>query len=166
MSSQWKKEVCRNPECTKMTELKNCSRCKRAKYCSKECQRKDWKEHKPLCVPGEEVDSKTEEKDMEAVSAALEMLSEEAKKKVEEPGECLLLELEGLPVKGQTLKGRVRGVPWEEAKEVIKRKSTAKDMKEMEVLQKTRRSGFIHAVIVYNTMGIVNSYSLKLGTTL
>lgn len=149
-----------------MTELKNCGRCKRAKYCSKECQGKDWKEHKPLCIPGEKVDSHTVEKDMEAVSAALESLSEEVQKKIVQPENCLLLELDGLPVKGQTLKGRVRGLPWEEAKKVLKTKATEQDMKDMEVVQKTRRSGFIHAVIVYNLMEMVNSYSLKLGTTL
>jgi MYND finger len=30
--------------------LLTCVRCKLAKYCSKECQRADWKEHKGLCV--------------------------------------------------------------------------------------------------------------------
>ena len=29
-------------------KLKNCVRC-REKYCSKECQRKDWKSHKKIC---------------------------------------------------------------------------------------------------------------------
>jgi hypothetical protein len=30
--------------------LLNCSRCKKAQYCSSECQRKDWKKHKPSCA--------------------------------------------------------------------------------------------------------------------
>jgi len=30
--------------------LKQCSRCKSAWYCSSECQRKDWKDHKKSCV--------------------------------------------------------------------------------------------------------------------
>jgi len=30
-------------------KLKKCSICKAAWYCSKECQRKDWKKHKPDC---------------------------------------------------------------------------------------------------------------------
>ena len=29
--------------------LKTCSRCKKVKYCSKECQVKDWKLHKKNC---------------------------------------------------------------------------------------------------------------------
>jgi splicing suppressor protein 51 len=35
--------------CGKMTELQQCSKCKSVKYCSKECQKKDWKAHKKLC---------------------------------------------------------------------------------------------------------------------
>jgi hypothetical protein len=31
--------------------LLTCTRCKLAKYCSKECQKADWKEHKAVCVP-------------------------------------------------------------------------------------------------------------------
>lgn len=34
--------------CEKETETK-CSRCKAKRYCSVECQRKDWKEHKKTC---------------------------------------------------------------------------------------------------------------------
>ncbi|CAH0385498.1 unnamed protein product [Bemisia tabaci] len=30
-------------------ELLTCSRCKRVKYCSQDCQKKDWKSHKPSC---------------------------------------------------------------------------------------------------------------------
>ncbi|CAH0393731.1 unnamed protein product [Bemisia tabaci] len=29
--------------------LKNCSKCGLAKYCSRECQKADWKKHKPFC---------------------------------------------------------------------------------------------------------------------
>jgi hypothetical protein len=28
--------------------LKKCSQCKNAFYCSKECQKEDWKEHQPI----------------------------------------------------------------------------------------------------------------------
>jgi len=31
------------------TKLSNCSACNRAQYCSGECQRADWKKHKPIC---------------------------------------------------------------------------------------------------------------------
>ena len=31
------------------TKLSNCSACNRAQYCSGDCQRADWKEHKPIC---------------------------------------------------------------------------------------------------------------------
>ena len=30
-------------------KLKSCSRCKRVRYCSRECQVKDWKTHKKFC---------------------------------------------------------------------------------------------------------------------
>ena len=29
--------------------LKSCSQCKSIFYCSVDCQRADWKEHKPIC---------------------------------------------------------------------------------------------------------------------
>lgn len=37
--------------CTKVGDLKTCSRCKKARYCSTICQTKDWKEldHKKIC---------------------------------------------------------------------------------------------------------------------
>jgi hypothetical protein len=33
----------------KEKKLMSCSRCKKTKYCSVECQKKDWKEHKKCC---------------------------------------------------------------------------------------------------------------------
>ena len=33
----------------KSVSLKKCSRCKKVKYCSVECQTKDWKSHKIGC---------------------------------------------------------------------------------------------------------------------
>lgn len=43
---------CSNPACDigeAEVKLKTCSRCHNAMYCSVECQRKHWAEHKPLC---------------------------------------------------------------------------------------------------------------------
>ena len=42
---------CRN--CSKISEqaaLFICSRCGRSHYCSKKCQKEDWKRHKPECT--------------------------------------------------------------------------------------------------------------------
>jgi hypothetical protein len=35
------------------SELMNCSRCHKAKYCSRDCQRTDWKKHKGVCRAAE-----------------------------------------------------------------------------------------------------------------
>lgn len=34
-------------------ELKRCSRCRSASYCSVECQRADWQLHRQVCRPAE-----------------------------------------------------------------------------------------------------------------
>ncbi|KAJ7451783.1 hypothetical protein B0H11DRAFT_309102 [Mycena galericulata] len=36
-------------QCFNYENLKQCGRCKCASYCSVECQKKNWKQHKPLC---------------------------------------------------------------------------------------------------------------------
>ena len=47
------KEVC--AKCGRPGKrLLTCARCKTRKYCSKECQTADWKEHKQTCAPPEE----------------------------------------------------------------------------------------------------------------
>lgn len=52
-------------KCNKMEQtlefqgsLQKCSRCRAAWYCSKECQRADWKDHKPFCKPVSKKESK------------------------------------------------------------------------------------------------------------
>jgi MYND finger len=35
--------------CGKTSSLMNCKRCKSVAYCSADCQRRDWKTHKPTC---------------------------------------------------------------------------------------------------------------------
>lgn len=39
--------------CEKEGELKHCSGCQHAFYCSKACQKKHWEKHKPTCLPPE-----------------------------------------------------------------------------------------------------------------
>jgi hypothetical protein len=52
---------CSNPGCKKPfgyknSELSKCAKCKKARYCNKDCQKEDWKSwgHKELCSPGTE----------------------------------------------------------------------------------------------------------------
>ena len=44
---------CSSPSCMAILDLKQyqsmCSACKRVRYCTRQCQRSDWKRHKPLC---------------------------------------------------------------------------------------------------------------------
>ena len=37
--------------CSGTQNLSNCGRCRKVKYCSKDCQKKDWKNHKSNCKP-------------------------------------------------------------------------------------------------------------------
>ena len=39
--------------CGAFAQVKRCGRCRSACYCSVECQRKHWKQHKPVCVPSD-----------------------------------------------------------------------------------------------------------------
>ncbi|KAJ7775332.1 hypothetical protein B0H16DRAFT_1506984 [Mycena metata] len=53
-------EMCEN--CTEYrTDLRRCSGCGIVRYCSKECQKAHWKEHKPHCVLNAEMAKKSED---------------------------------------------------------------------------------------------------------
>ena len=39
---------------TTTEKLLQCSRCKVARYCSQQCQKNHWAQHKPLCIPPQE----------------------------------------------------------------------------------------------------------------
>ena len=41
-------EVCRSPGCGKSAPYR-CTRCREVWYCSRECQKSHWGEHKPSC---------------------------------------------------------------------------------------------------------------------
>ena len=41
--------ICVYSNCTNTHQLMRCSRCKLAEYCSKDCQKNDWKNHKTVC---------------------------------------------------------------------------------------------------------------------
>ena len=48
--------MCANDSCCKVEpengpKFKVCSRCKMRYYCSRECQKADWQDHKKMCVP-------------------------------------------------------------------------------------------------------------------
>jgi len=48
--------------------LLTCSRCKLTYYCSKECQKLDWKRHKLLCVPVDKAFKKTADSGRQSIS--------------------------------------------------------------------------------------------------
>ena len=50
--------VCDNKDCDNKGPTKNCSRCKLVYYCSRDCQKKDWKTHKTDCHLMDEMKAK------------------------------------------------------------------------------------------------------------
>lgn len=49
MNDIYDKTTCGNLDCKVTTNLKSCLNCKIIKYCSKECQKTHWTEHKHIC---------------------------------------------------------------------------------------------------------------------
>ena len=51
---------CENPACKNVDggKLRKCANCKVALYCSTECQKKHWQEHKPVCKKNKEAGEK------------------------------------------------------------------------------------------------------------
>ena len=45
-----KRNQCRTCEATEPADMKRCSACMVARYCSPACQRRDWAQHKKYCV--------------------------------------------------------------------------------------------------------------------
>jgi hypothetical protein len=49
-------DKCKNPQCQKVRAMgekrKVCSKCSRVTYCSRECQKADWRRHKSSCFEG------------------------------------------------------------------------------------------------------------------
>ncbi len=41
---------CTEAECASEEASNVCARCQAVRYCSRECQRADWKAHKPVCT--------------------------------------------------------------------------------------------------------------------
>ena len=54
--------ICCQKDCHNDGDLR-CSRCKKVNYCSKECQRSDWKQHKKQCKKPEKERSSSKNND-------------------------------------------------------------------------------------------------------
>eukprot|EP00942_MAST-04A_sp_MAST-4A-sp1_P004071 g4071.t1 len=55
--------------CPKFPKPLRCSRCRKATYCSKECQKSNWKQHKKVCLTPDAAAAKKLEKDLRFFSA-------------------------------------------------------------------------------------------------
>ena len=48
--------ACKKRKSELETSLKYCAKCKEAEYCSRECQKGDWKRHKQFCAGKSQID--------------------------------------------------------------------------------------------------------------
>jgi hypothetical protein len=49
--------TCCNPNCNEMSNtMKKCQQCKKARYCSRECQKADWSVHRMRCINHDDID--------------------------------------------------------------------------------------------------------------
>lgn len=65
--------------CNKDVDLKLCSRCHGVNYCSKICQKVDWKNHKPMCRESENANEKDMKRKTEIEMKLKEIATEQTK---------------------------------------------------------------------------------------
>jgi MYND finger/RING-type zinc-finger len=65
---------CDGPDCDQFNPRNRCSRCCLSFYCSTSCQRKDWTEHKPYCIPLEHMREKMNKKALQAAATPVDQL--------------------------------------------------------------------------------------------
>jgi hypothetical protein len=59
MTAPWEEPkctACKKRKSELETSLKYCAKCKEAEYCSRECQKDDWKRHKQFCAGKSQID--------------------------------------------------------------------------------------------------------------